>query len=82
MLQAAQAAPPDAMSALLAAFRELGVGVGFGLVCMWFYRKDVMRRESETALLLRECMDVLKNNSAIISEHTALLKAYFEQEES
>ncbi len=81
MLQAAQAVPPDALTSLVNAFKELGVGVGFGIVCMWFYRKDVMQREAETAMLLRECMDVIKNNSAIIAEHTVLLRAYFEQEE-
>lgn len=57
---------------------RLGTGVGFGLVCMYFYRNDILSREAQTAALLQECIAVIRNNSSIIAKHTSLLKMYME----
>lgn len=70
---------PD--TTIVSIFKDLGVGVGFGLVCMLFYRKDILRREQEITSLLQECFAVIRENTKIIAEHTAMIKAYMESEE-
>lgn len=67
---------------LVSVFKELGVGVGFGFVCMWFYRTDILRREQAMSLLLQECLAVIKENTRIIAEHTSMIKAYMEEEDA
>jgi len=61
---------------------RFGLGIGIALVCMYFYRKDVLQRDQERAELLKECFTVIKENTKIIAEHTAMIKAYMEGEDS
>lgn len=69
------------MDTFVTLVERLGTGVGFGLVCMYFYRKDILARESQNATLLQECIAVIRNNSAIIAEHTSLLGRYIKDQD-
>lgn len=67
---------------LVSIIERFGLGMGIALVCMWFYRKDVLQRDQERAELLKECFTVIKENTKIIAEHTAMIKDYMEGEDS
>lgn len=60
---------------------RFGLGAGIAMVCMWFYRKDILQRDQERIELLKECFNVIKENTKIIAEHTAMIKAYMEGED-
>lgn len=68
-------------SIVVSLIERFGLGMGIALVCMYFYRKDVLQRDQERVELLKECFTVIKENTKIIAEHTAMIKPYMEGEE-
>ncbi len=65
---------------IMSGIERYGLGVALALVVGYFYRRDLLSRDSEHAALLKECMDVIKQNSAVIAAHTEIIRNFMADE--